>query len=92
MSYLDGTDERHVLALDDFEIDGGGRDLGDAGELLVVGCLDVAADQPLRAVTLRLDQVWHCEVLEPVVKLQQVAVAVPFVTVQSQVAVRKLVQ
>ena len=46
---------------------------------LIICCLDVSTDQPLRAVTLGLDQVGHGEVLQPVVQLQQVAVTVPLV-------------
>ena len=69
MTYFNATHERHVLPLDDLEVDAAGRDLRHASKLLIVRGLDIPTDEPLGTVALRLHEVRHCEVLEPVVEL-----------------------
>ena len=84
-SHPDIADQRHVLALYDLEVHGGGRDLWQAGELSLRQVGDGGAVQPGGRQATGLDGVGHREVLQPSLQLVQPAVAVPRVAVQCQV-------
>ena len=81
------ADQRHVFALDDLEVHGGGGDLGQAGELRLGQVGDGGAVQPLGRQAPGLDRVRHRKVFQPALQLVQPAVAVPSVAVQCQVPV-----
>lgn len=80
--YLNRADQRHVLSLDDLEVDGRWGDFRNAGEFLSVQGLDFFPQKTWWTVTFWFHQIWDGEVLQPVVQLEEVAITMPTISVQ----------
>ena len=85
VAYPDIADERHVFALYDLQVHGGGRDLWHAGKLWLWEICDGGSVESLGAETSGLDGMGDGEVFQPTLQLVQTTVAVPRVAVERQI-------